>query len=301
MMKQAFHFVLLFLLSSFAMAQEAGLYSPRLKSELPKAVDETSGLFFHNGRLWTHNDSEGKPILYALDTSIFEIVQEVTLAHVKNKDWEDVCTDGKSVFVGDIGNNRGRRKNLKIYTFPLSALPDEGNATVEVDSICFRFGDQTEFKHKQHEHDFDCEAMFASDDCLYLFSKGWKTGTTRLYRLPKTPGNHVAEVVNWFDSNGLITGVDYDRERHVLALVGYVNKIWIPFMYLIFDFEEEGQKLSFQRFEMPQLRGAQIEGICFFDEGRCYVSAETSQKMTARVFVADFRKWIDEATNHKKP
>lgn len=268
------------------------LYNPKMLSELPKEVEETSGLFFHNGRLWTHNDSGGKPILYALDTTTFEIVQRLTLKNVKNKDWEDVCTDGETVFVGDFGNNKGNRKNLRIFSFPLSAIPDEGDAVIVVDSILFCFGDQTNFEKRKHEHDFDCESMFATEEFLYLFSKGWETGTTRMYRLSKTPGNQVAEVVNGFDSQGLITGADYDRNNHILVIVGYVKTIWKPFMYLIFDFDEAGVKLSHRRFEMPQLTGAQVEGICFFKEGQCYISAETSPAMTSRMFKVDFRKWI---------
>ena len=304
-----FSLLLLPLLS--VMAQEDGtvgfspLFNPEFKAELPKEVNETSGLFFHNGRLWTHNDSGGKPILYALDTTTFEIVQRLTLKNVKNKDWEDVCTDGETVFVGDFGNNKGNRKKLKIFTFPLSDIPESGDTSIIVDSIIvdsitFRFGDQTDFNHKKHEHDFDCEAMFVTEEYLYLFSKGWKTGTTRMYRLPKTPGNYVAEVVNGFDSQGLLTGADYDREHHVLALVGYVKTVWKPFMYLIFDFEEEGVKLSNRRFEMPQWTGAQTEGICFFDHGRCFVTAETSPALSSRVFVVDFRKWIDAELKNKK-
>ena len=305
-MKKAIFVGLLLLLSSFAVAQEKGsngfspLFVPEFKSELPKEVEETSGLFFHNGHLWTHNDSGGKPVLYALDTTTFQVVQKLTLKNVKNKDWEDVCTDGESVFVGDFGNNKGNRKNLRVFTFPLSAIPEEGNASIEVDSILFRFADQTNFEKRKHAHDFDCEAVFATESYLYLFSKGWETGTTRMYRLPKTPGNHVAEVVNGFDSQGLITGADYDRENHVLVIVGYVKNIWKPFMYIIFDFDESGVKLSNRRIEMPQLTGAQTEGICFFDYGRCYVTAETSPSMTSRVFVADFRKWIDKELKNKK-
>ncbi len=296
----------LVLLTLLAHAQEEGkagftpLFNPVLKSELPEEVRETSGLFFHNGRLWTHNDSGGKPILFALDTTSFEVVQRITLSHAKNKDWEDVCTDGENVYVGDFGNNKGKRKNLRIYTFPLSALPAEGDATVDVDSITFCFGDQTIFVHKKQEHDYDCETMFATEDCIYLFSKGWATGTTRMYRLPKTPGDYVAEVVNGFDSQGLLTGADYDRENHILVLVGYVRDVWKPFMYLIFDFDENGVKLDNRRFEMPQLTGAQTEGVCFFDDGRCFVSAETSPTMTSRVFVADFRKWIEKELKNKK-
>ena len=292
------------------LAQEEGsagyspLFFPELKAELPKEVSETSGLFFHNGRLWTHNDSGGKPILYALDTTTFEVVQRITLVNTKNKDWEDVCTDGETVFVGDFGNNKGKRKNLRIFTFPLSAIPNEGDASVTVDSINFRFGDQTIFNHKKRKHDFDCEAMFATEDNLYLFSKGWATGTTKLYRLPKTPGSHVAEVVNGFDSKGLITGADYDRKRHILALVGYENPLtdgmFAPFMYLIFDFKEDGVNLSNRRFEMPQWIGVQTEGICFFDDGRCYISSEASPIMTSRVFEVDFRAWIDELNNSKE-
>lgn len=281
-------------------ASHTSIYNPQLKALLPTEVSETSGLFFHNGRLWTHNDSGGKPILYALDTTTFEVVQRITLAQVKNKDWEEVCTDGESVFVGDFGNNKGSRKNLRIFTFPLSALPADGDTIIQVDSILFRFADQTNFEKRKHEHDYDCEAMFATDSCLYLLSKGWATGTTRLYRLPKTPGKHVAEVVNSFDSQGLITGADYNRESRTLVVVGYVKNIWKPFMYIIFDFDEHGEKLTNHRFEMSQLAGGQTEGICFFDDGQCYVSAETSPTMTSRVFVVDFRKWIDKAPKNKE-
>ena len=301
-------FITLLLLSFVirAKAQEEGtadfspLFFPQLKAELPKEVNDTSGLFIHNGRLWTHNDSGGKPILYALDTTTFEVVQKITMANAKNKDWEDVCTDDETVFVGDFGNNKGKRKNLRIFTFPLSSIPKEGDTTLVVDSITFRFGDQTNFDYNKHEHDFDCEAMFATEDNLYLFSKGWATGTTRLYRLPKSPGNYVAEVVNGFDSQGLITGADYDRENRILVIVGYVKTIWKPFMYIIFDFEDDGVKLSNRRMEMPQWTGAQTEGICFFDKGRCYVTAETSPTLTARVFEVDFRKWIEKALLNKE-
>ena len=295
-MKKGLLFALAFLAALPVFSQEnytllLPMFNPTVKAELPKEISETSGLFFYNGRLWTHNDSGGKPILYGLDTLTFEVVQRITLAHVKNKDWEDICTDGTTVFVGDFGNNKGSRKNMKIFMFPLSDIPNEGDATLKVDSILFRFADQTNFE-KRKNHDFDCEAMFATEDYLYLFSKGWATGTTRLYRLPKSPGNHVAEVVNSFDSKGLVTGAVYDPESHARVVVGYVNKVWEPFIYLIFDFEEHGQNLTNHRFEMPNHTGTQIEGVCFFDKGRCYVTAETSPAFSARVFVMDFTKWI---------
>ena len=297
-------FVILLLMAPFLRAQEEGhagytpLFAPEFKSLLPEEVRETSGLFFHNGRLWTHNDSGGKAILFGLDTTTFEVVQRITLANAKNKDWEDVCTDGEKVDVGDFGNNKGKRKNLRIYSFPLSDIPEEGDTSIMVDSIRFSFADQTSFEHKKQDHDYDCEALFATDEYLYLFSKGWATGTTRLYRLSKAPGTQVAEVVNGFDSQGLITGADYDRESGVLVLVGYVNKVWLPFLYLIYDFDDTGVKLSHRRFELHNYLGHQTEGICFYDKGKCFLSAETSPTSASRVFTIDFRKRI--AKDHEK-
>jgi hypothetical protein len=298
-MKKTLPWLLLFLLCMpFLNAQDGGyvgytpLFAPDFKAELPKEVNETSGLFFHNGRLWTHNDSGGKPILYGLDTTTFEVVQRITLSNAMNKDWEDVCTDGERVYVGDFGNNKGKRKNLRIYCFSLKDIPARGDASIAVDSIRFSFGDQTSFEHKKQEHDFDCEAMFATDEYLYLFSKGWATGTTRLYRLSKKPGKQVAKVVNGFDSQGLITGADYDRESGILVVVGYVNKVWLPFIYLIYDFDDAGVKLSNRRFELHNYIGTQTEGICFYGKGKCYLTAETSPTFSARVFTIDFRKRI---------
>ena len=194
--------------------------------------------------------------------------------------------------MGDFGNNKGKRKNLCIYTFPLSDIPKKGNANITVDSIRFSFGDQTNFKYEKHAHDFDCEAMFVRHDHLYLLSKGWATGTTRLYRLSKTPGTQVAQVVNNFDSQGLITGADYDPVNGALVIVGYVKDIWLPFLYLIYDFDDAGQKLSNRRFEMPNLLGIQTEGICFYAPGKCFLSAETSPAYSSRVFRIDFRRRI---------
>ena len=290
--------LLVFAFAPLLKAQEEGyagytpLFAPEFKALLPKEVNETSGLFFYNGRLWTHNDSGGNPILYGLDTTTFEVVQKITLVNAKNKDWEDVCTDGEYVYVGDFGNNKGKRKNLRIYTFPLKDIPKEGNVSIQVDSVCFSFADQTNFNHEKHQHDYDCEAMFATDEYLYLFSKGWATGTTRLYRLSKKPGKRIAEVVNGFDSQGLITGADYDRESGILVIVGYVNKIWLPFLYLIYDFDDMGTNLPNRRFELHNYLGHQTEGICFYDKGKCFLSAETSPTSTSRVFSIDFRKRI---------
>lgn len=275
------------------------LFNPQFRSLLPQEVQETSGIFFHNGRLWTHNDSGGKPVLYALDTVTFEVVQRVTLKNANNHDWEDVCCDGTTVFVSDCGNNKGNRKDLKIYLFPVNQLPADGDASIMVDSIMLTYADQTSFEKRKRDNDFDCESIFATKRYLYLLSKNWESGTTRMYRLEKHPGKQVAEVVNWFDAKGLITGADYNSELNAIAIVGYVNKIWEPFLFLIYDFDEDAVTAHGRRLEMPNLMGAQTEGICFYDGYKCFISAETSPAFTTRVFIADFSKWLDKERKKK--
>ena len=272
-MKAILSVLMLLLLSSLTWAQEGGeagfspIFGLNFKAELSAACHMPDVL-----------EMPYRPPLY--------------LSGQKGEKACDYRLASRTCLAGDVIGDK-----LRIYTFPLLAIPVEGDTNVVVDTIDFAFADQTNFE-KRKLHDFDCEAMFATEAYLYLLSKGWETGTTRLYRLPKTPGKHKAEVVNGFDSRGLVTGADYDRKNKVLVIVGYEKPIWRPFIYIIFDFDEAGVKLSHRRFEMPQLVTCQAEGICFFDEGKCFISAETTRSMTARVFEVDFRKWMEK--NRKK-
>src|SRR5438132_1449794 len=66
---------------------------------------------------WTHNDGGGpkKQVLYAIDregdTRAFFSVIDVTL-----HDWEDIAIDNAGhLFIGDIGNNDGKRDALAVY------------------------------------------------------------------------------------------------------------------------------------------------------------------------------------------
>lgn len=263
------------------------LYTPRHLASLPDELRETSGLAFCAGKLWSHNDSGGAAVLYALDTTNFMVTQRLRLVNAKNKDWEDVCADEHWLYVGDFGNNKGSRKNLRIYRLPLAHIPDTGDATLLVDTIKFYYSDQSDFE-KRRDHDYDCEAIFATHNHLYLFSKSWKTQRTRLYRLPKTPGSHCAELVSGFDSRGLVTGADYNPKTNMIAVIGYKDKVWEPFMYFIYDFDEHDMKAHGRRVDMPRLVGTQLEAVTFIDEHRLLLSAEKSPLTSkASMFIVD--------------
>lgn len=289
---------MLFLVQGLAFAQNESrsVMNPALVAELPEAVRECSGLAFHNGRIYTHNDSGNEPIIYVLDTGTFQIVQQIKIKDAKNHDWEDICCDGTNLYIGDIGNNKGKRTNLKIYIVPLAEIPQTAEAEVEAQNIKFYFADQTNFENKKHQHDYDCEALMATDDYLYLFSKGWQTGTSRIYRLSKKSGKQVAQVVNWFNPKGLVTGADYDSENKRIVLIGYVNKVWEPFVYVINNFDEDSVSAENGiRISLPNHIGSQTEGVCFYGVNKCFISSEETKINKARLFSIDLTRLVDRS------
>lgn len=287
--------LVLLLTHGFVMAQTESrtVMNPQMVTELPDEVKETSGLAFHNGRLYTHNDSGNEPIIYVIDTATYQIIQRITLKDAKNHDWEDICCDDTNMYVGDFGNNKGNRTNLKIYIVPLAAIPESGDAEIKPQKIKFYLADQTTFEYKKHQHDYDCESIMATDKYLYIFSKGWLTGTSRIYRLNKKAGEQVAQVVNWFNPQGLVTGADYDKENRRIVLIGYVKNVWDPFIYIINNFDEDNVSAEKGiRITLPNHIGYQTEGICRYAENKYFISSEKTKVFNAALFKVDLGRAV---------
>ncbi len=116
-------------------------------------VREASGLAASRknaGILWTHNDSDSRARIFALD-STGKHVAEFVLPGVRCRDWEDIAVApgpvaGESyLYIGDIGDNLGRYDVKYIYRIPEPVLgaasgPISGNLE-GVETIAFRFPD----------------------------------------------------------------------------------------------------------------------------------------------------------------
>ena len=273
------------------------IYNPKLKLYLPKEVEETSGLAFFNGGLWTMNDSGGKPVLYKTDTTNGKITQRITIENAVNRDWEDLATDDKFVYIGDFGNNSGNRDDLKIYKVKKSDIPEKGNAKVKAKIISFKFADRGNNKIKSRkENNFDCEAFTVIGDSLYLFSKNWENQKTRLYVLPKKAGNYVAQLRGSFDTKGLVTAADYNAQKNELVLQGYKNRSWIPFLWIFYDFPGanvfDGNK---RRIIMPQIIATQTESIVFTDNsGHVFITSEATKIGKQSLYSLNTEKWTLE-------
>lgn len=266
-----FNFIILFPFCVFTQG-----VNPVLLTNLDDIIAETSGLLIYNNKVWTHNDSGGEPILYQLDTVTGIVTAEKLILNAENIDWEDICHDNMYAYIGDFGNNKGIRDDLKIYRILLSDLDNVSLNSIESEVINFTYNSEIYPEvDKENNTDFDCEALIANDDSLYLFSKNWISNNCYLYSLPKIPGNYVATRLDTLDTQGLVCGADYNPQTNMVCLIGYVYGIPAPsFMLLLSEFENNdffgGNNL---RYEL-NLNGYQTESIEFRNDSRFWITNE---------------------------
>lgn len=245
---------------------------PKFSVVLDKSLHETSGLIFWNGLLWTHNDDTDTH-LYALDTLSGVVGKKIQLNRVANRDWEEITQDSVYVYIGDFGNNyKGNRKDLKILRIEKQSLL---LSQPKIDTIAFQYPNQTDYSlQPSNRTNFDCEAMIVSQDSLFLFTKEWKSKKTSLFSLPKTPGDYVANYKATHNVKGLITGATYLKNQKLIALCGYSKKLK-PFIYLLYDFEDNDFFLGNRRKIKLKLPFHQIEGIATNDGLHYYLTNES--------------------------
>lgn len=84
-------------------------------------LNEISGIvesIKYSKNFWVHNDSGDQPRIFRVNPDL-EIIQEVQFEGISHIDWEDIAygnyNDQKTLFIGDIGDNKGLRDEIKIY------------------------------------------------------------------------------------------------------------------------------------------------------------------------------------------
>ncbi|MBO4489003.1 MAG: hypothetical protein J5741_05025 [Bacteroidales bacterium] len=257
-------------------------YAPaRVKAAVLGTLDTrvagTSTLLNWQEGFWTYNDHHDN-CLYRIDSISGAIVETLCLQGVKNRDTEEIAQDSLYLYLGDIGNNSGTRRDLHFLRVNKDSIT---NPQVRVDTIWFSYEDQADFKPSPQATDFDCEAFVVTHDSLYLFTKQWASGQTTIYALPKTPGTHLAHRRESYDVRGLITGVTYIPEYQLIVLCGYdydKNNMLAalrPFLLLLYDFQDDRFfSGNIRRLDFASGIRAQIEGIATRNALDYYVTCE---------------------------
>lgn len=264
-------------------------YTPPVKTDpMNAALSETSGLQWAGGFLWTFNDSQGAAAIYNIDTLSSTIFQTVNLGGATNEDWEDITFDGTYFYIGDFGNNaNGARNDLKIYKFPLSAIPVDYNAnpTVtipanQIEVINFIYSDQAQppVATTSDNTKFDCEAMIVDNGQIHLFTKNWVDVNTVHYVINGlAAGTYTATPVDTLATNYLVTAADKVQDRNIIALLGYQNGAPANhYMHLLSDYSGgnyfNGNK---RRIDLPNAGTmGQAEGLTFRNATYGYISNE---------------------------
>jgi hypothetical protein len=131
--------------------------------------------------LWTHDDSGGAPVLYAVDTTGRKR-GALRVTGVKNEDWEDLASfqrDAKAwLLIADTGDNDAERASVRLHVLeePASSSLKAGSElqAAPAYSLLVRYEDGSR----------DCEsvAVDAIEGAVYLLTK--RDSPPRLYRVP---------------------------------------------------------------------------------------------------------------------
>ncbi len=261
-------------LSLVAFLLAPGLYAQTEVSwvgALPELIQESSGLLLVGDRFVTHNDSGNSPELFVLDTTSLEVVRRVWVVNAENTDWEDLAQDASYIYIGDIGNNLGNRKDLKVLRISKEAFLRSD--TVEAAVISFSYEDQTEFAGFQNS-DWDAEALLAGPDSLWVLTKQWQGEGTVAYGFPKEPGDYRARRTAEYPAGGLITGASPIPGEKAFLLLGYSSQLQPFFLKVFSEYPVSGQAAQARKIRID-IPFAQAEGITVSTSGEVFLSTET--------------------------
>ena len=262
---------------------------------LPSEVNESSGIIYWEDKIWTHNDSGDDPNIYELAVESGEVSRTVTFKDATARDWEDMTQDSQYIYVSDLGNNAGKRRDLAIYKTEKSAII-AGQNEVTWSKLDITYPDRTDYKPPAYKHNFDCEALLAFEDSLYIFSKNHLDKHCRFYSLANDLPTQEIQLKNRFNTKGMITGAAANKEKGIIALLGYnldpnVGNFG-AFVWLFWDYpNREFFSGKSKRINMPFI--AQAEGISYWKNGQFIISTEQTRMMKGKLMVFDAAKWME--------
>jgi len=200
----------LILTLSLLLGQAADYGPPRVIANVQiRGLDESSGLAAsrkYPGVFWTHNDGGGGAYLYAFDRA-GKPRGRVRITGVKIKDWEDLAIGPDNyMYIGDIGDNDRRRKQIVVYRIPEPA-PDAA-ASEEAEAIAMQYPDGP--------HDAETLLVHPKTGDIYLVTKA--RGNETRTRVFKAPAKAKSPVMLKY-----VTDVEFPNESALTLLVGRVT------------------------------------------------------------------------------
>ncbi|MEJ6582624.1 MAG: hypothetical protein QNL61_05980 [Crocinitomicaceae bacterium] len=200
--------------------------------KLDDKLNEISGLEqLDESTLVAINDSGSGAELHVLNME-GKILKTVAVKNATNIDWEDLARDNDYLYIGDIGNNENKRKNLCVYKVRIADILSKKEVVAQ--KISFNYSNQNEFPPNKSQLNFDAEGMIVYKESIYIFSKNrtepW-TGISNIYTLPKQKGTYNAKKYSelyvgeqgwWQDA---ITGADILNDQLYVLTYGRIFQL----------------------------------------------------------------------------
>lgn len=282
-MRTGLRFITFFLGLQFGFAQVTSVVE---KYALDNTiVSQSSGVIYYNNKIITHNDGSGANALYEMDPTSSVVTRTVTISNASNVDWEDITQDDNYIYIGDIGNNYGNRKDLKIYK--ISKADYDASNSVSAETINFSYANQTNFIWNLDTTPWDAQSLISIDaNNLLIISKNWDTYVAQAYLVPKTPGTFDLSALSstLYDTsypNDLINGGTYNPLTNKVVLIGYTWNtstfdVLQPFIYECSGFTgNDVFSGNNNRYDISSsFPREQTEAIDFRDENTYYVTSE---------------------------
>lgn len=248
-----------------------------------QVINEASGIaksIVNPGKLWTHNDSGGKPELYLIDTT-GETSSTFYIEGINSRDWEDIATgpgpeDGKSyIYVADIGDNMSAHSSYKIYRIPEPSVSTSGNAqdTIrQVDVIAYVYPDGPRDAETLMIDPLtrDIYVISKRDTHEHIYRAAFPQSTTEVFTIEKT-GEIPINIGGIFDQ---IVGGDISSDGMEILLKSYVT---------VYYWQRESASTSITELlntspiKLPYVVEPQGEAIGFAIDNNSYYTLSESQ------------------------
>jgi hypothetical protein len=211
-------------------------------------IPESSGLAVSRrtpGLLWSHNDSGNAAVLFALDPT--GAVRGRVRVPILMRDWEDIsaapCPAGDCLYLADIGDNKGVRRQVQIYRVPEPAASDAETAPPDVFNATYADGPH------------NAEAMFVAGADLFIVTKD-RTGL--VYRATMTPAERRELTFRPIAQLGLAGVTDAEASRDGTSVV--VRTSYDAVLYRTADLIR-GVSTPYFRIRLDGWREPQGEGV----------------------------------------
>ncbi|MGH9024165.1 MAG: hypothetical protein ACRDV9_13870, partial [Acidimicrobiia bacterium] len=195
-------------------ATAAGGYGPaQQRCHLgDRQIAESSGVAsasWSDDVVWTHNDSGDRPRFFAVSTTSCATLAVYAVSGAEAVDWEDMARSERTLYLGDIGDNAGRRPSVTVYEVAEPGADDPAGTVPPTARRVLRYPDGA--------HDAESLLVDPTTGRLVVVTKV-ATGRSGVYRAPPG-GDGVMEKLAEVTVTGLApltTGADATAERIIV-------------------------------------------------------------------------------------